>query len=489
MTRASRAQAWASTSLVLAAVVCMLLLAPSRADANGATSRATPRVELSTPTLRQGGGAALDIASDGLRLCELSFQGPHGFTVGPFRVVSRGAHVRWSWRVSRHAVAGVWVATVGCASTPHELVAHATRVREDFVVARGARGSTALFTPSALRVRVTRTFPNGAAAPTGGRVVGLGGAGNPFPYGQCTYHAFETRADVYEYAIVHGVPRGGLASNAKYGGYADYWWNAWRWLGNAQRVGYPTGTVPIAKALVVFPRGYGGSAVGHIAYVESVNANGSYYVSERNWNYNPSVTRRLVPAGVPGVGFIYGGPAGSGPAPPPPPGPTTTPKAPAAPAPPAVPPSTGEAEAHNRTEITSYNRVEPGAPHYGVFEVAWERFTAASNTITQLGATVGNTNYPAGATLGLTLTMRLCTAQPATNGACTVLGETAAPVVNYGATLGDIGNVAVTPGTQYYVEFFPPQPYGNGWVTYWWAGGPTVASSEQLQALVRGYNR
>ena len=71
----------------------------------------------------------------------------------------------------------------------------------------------------------------------------------------------------------------------------------------------------------------------------------------------------------------------------------------------------------------------------------------------------------------------------------TVLGEAAAPVVNYGATLGDIGDVAVTPGASYYVEYFPPQPYGSGWVTYWWSGGSTITSSEQLQALVRGYNR
>jgi surface antigen len=373
------------------------------------------------------------------------------------------------------------VATISCASAQRDIAAHATRVKEDFVVVGGGRGSAALVRASALRARVTRASPSGAAAPTGGRVLGLGGAGNPFPYGQCTYHAFEARPDVYEYAVAHGVPRGGLASGEKYGGYADYWWNAWRWLGNAQRVGYPTGTVPVAKALVVFPRGYGGSAVGHIAYVESVNSNGSYYVSERNWNRNPNVTRRLVSAGVPGVGFIYGGPAGSGPTPPPAPAPVTQP---------VTPPVTGGGgQSPNRTAVSSYNRVEPGAPHYGVFEVAWERFTAASNTITQLGATVGNSGYPAGATLGLTLTMRLCAAQPAASGACTVLGEVAAPVVNYGATLGDIGDIAVTPGATYFVEFFPPQPYGNGWVTYWWAGGPTITSSEQLQALVRGYNR
>ncbi|HEY3760076.1 MAG TPA: CHAP domain-containing protein [Solirubrobacteraceae bacterium] len=463
------------------------LVAPADSVASGEASGVAPRVELSTPTVRPGGVASLDVATEGLHTCALSFRGPAGAALGPFRVASHGRHLRWSWRVARDASSGVWVATVACAQSRAELGPRAARVKEDFVV-KGGHGHTQLFVADALRVHVSRLAPTGAAAPTGGKVVGLGGAGNPFPYGQCTYHAFETRPDIYEYAVAHGVPRGGLASGVKYGGYPDYWWNAWRWLGNAQRVGYPTGTTPIPKALVVFPRGYGGSAVGHVAYVESVNADGSYYVSERNWNYNSNVTKRLVPAGVSGVGFIYGGPAGSGPAAPKASNPPTT--LPPTTSPPTAPPgTTPPASEPNRTAITSYNRVEPGAPYHGVFEFAWERFTAASNTITQLGATVGNSNYAAGQPTGLAMTIRLCTAQPASNGACAVLGETAAQVVNYGATLGDIGDVSVTPGATYYIEYFPPQPYGNGWVTFWWAGGSTITSSEQLQALVRGYNR
>jgi hypothetical protein len=92
-------------------------------------------------------------------------------------------------------------------------------------------------------------------------------------------------------------------------------------LSSAQQAGIPTGTTPVVGALVVFPRGYGGSAVGHVACVEQVNADGSYVVSERNWNYNPDVTERHVEAGIPGVGVIYGGAAGNGPTPPPSPAP------------------------------------------------------------------------------------------------------------------------------------------------------------------------
>jgi hypothetical protein len=222
-----------------------------------------------------------------------------------------------------------------------------------------------------------------------------------------------------------------------------------------------------------------------LAYVETVNADGSYYVSERNWNGNPNVTKRLVYAGVPGVGFIYGGPAGQGPVTVAPAPPTTTTTHESAP-PKAEPPANTESGV-NRTAITSYNRVAPGAPYHGVFEFAWERFVAQSNTITQLGATVGNANYPTGS-IELTMSIRLCSDLPSGTGECNVLGVTTPQVVNYGATLGDIGNVAVTPGATYYVEYFPPQPYGNGWVTYWWSGGSSITSSEQMQALVRGFN-
>lgn len=457
------------------------VLAPTDVGATGERLVATPRIELATSILRPGARGSFDVASNGLGVCELSFHGPAGESLGPFRIGSSGAHLHWTWRVARGAADGVWVATVACAHSRSTLGRHATRVKEDFLVEGAGHGHSLLFSPRNLRVRVSKTPPAGSASPTGGRVIGVGGGSNPFPYGQCTYHAYETRPDIFEYAVAHGVPRGGLASNVTYGGYPDYWWNAWRWLGNAQKVGLPTGTVPVPHALVVFPRGYGGSPVGHVAYVETVNADGSYYVSERNWNENPNVTRRLVYAGVPGVGFVYGGPAGQVPVPAPPP----PPKAEAPPKAEGQPKAETEA---NRAAITSYNRIAPGAPYHGTFEFAWERFVAQSNTLTQLGATVGNVNYPAGQPVGLAMTIRLCSDQPSGSGVCNVLGQTAPEVVNFGATIGDLGNVSVTPGAAYYIEYFPPQPYGNGWVTYWWGGGSSISTSNEMQVLVRGFN-
>lgn len=69
------------------------------------------------------------------------------------------------------------------------------------------------------------------------------------------------------------------------------------WIGAAQADGKATGTTPRAGAVAVMP--------GHVAYVESVNADGSYVVSEMGWNYQAGqFNRRTVSPGAFG-GFIY----------------------------------------------------------------------------------------------------------------------------------------------------------------------------------------
>jgi surface antigen len=306
-----------------------LLPAIAGAGTHRTSGPSTPLIELITPAIRQGGTGALDINALGARACQLSFAGPTGRHAGPFVVRASARHVQWHWRVPANAARGAWTASAACAASSSKLRSgRSARIVEHLSVVGARTGSNSIVALGSLRSVVSRSQPSGRAAAGGGNVVGLGGAHNPFPYGQCTYHAYEDRPDVYDFAVAHGVPRGGTATGTRYGGIPDYWWNAWRWLSNAQRVGIPTGTTPVRGALVVFPRGYGGSAVGHIAYVESVNADGSYVVSERNWNYNSNVTvRRVGPYA--GVAFIYGGPAGTGLQTPPvtttPPSTTTTP--------------------------------------------------------------------------------------------------------------------------------------------------------------------
>ena len=140
----------------------------------------------------------------------------------------------------------------------------------------------------------------------------------------------------------------------------------------------------------------------------------------------------------------------------------------------------------NRTAVTSYNRMAPGAPHNGYFATAWQGFTAQSNTITLLGVTVGNPTLAGGATVPFTVRIRLCTDTSCSR----ILADTTPQIVNYGNTSVDIGDVAVTPGSTYYLVWYQPTAAnGATWVTYWWAGGTTITTSDQMQALVLGYNR
>lgn len=69
------------------------------------------------------------------------------------------------------------------------------------------------------------------------------------------------------------------------------------WISAAQAEGKRTGSTPRAGAVAV--------TNGHVAYVEKVNKNGSYVVSEMGWNYQAgNYNKRTVNPGAFG-GFIY----------------------------------------------------------------------------------------------------------------------------------------------------------------------------------------
>lgn len=71
----------------------------------------------------------------------------------------------------------------------------------------------------------------------------------------------------------------------------------YNWIAAAAASGKATGVVPQAGAIAVM--------AGHVAYVESVNADGSYNISEMGWNYQPgNYNARTVGPGAFG-GFIY----------------------------------------------------------------------------------------------------------------------------------------------------------------------------------------
>ena len=110
------------------------------------------------------------------------------------------------------------------------------------------------------------------------------GPGNGYDYGWCTWHAANRRQQI-------GKP---IPTNLG---------NAITWYSLAQRGGLATGTEPRAGA-VLWHANLGG--LGHVAFVEKVNDDGSITVSDMNYPYWGRVTTRQVgPSEFSSYRFIY----------------------------------------------------------------------------------------------------------------------------------------------------------------------------------------
>lgn len=92
----------------------------------------------------------------------------------------------------------------------------------------------------------SNSAPRSAAKP-----VYASSAGNTYYYGYCTWYAKQRRPD-----LPNMLGNGG------------------QWVANAAARGYATGTTPRAGAIAEMP--------GHVAYVESVNGDGTIVISEMN---------------------------------------------------------------------------------------------------------------------------------------------------------------------------------------------------------------
>jgi surface antigen len=101
-----------------------------------------------------------------------------------------------------------------------------------------------------------------------------------FPYGQCTFWAYQKRPFIVDQSILKTGARD---------------WNADAWARNAKAAGFPIGRRPAVGAVAVWPADHlGVGKFGHVAYVEHVLSGGDYTVSEMNWNEQPQVHYRLV---------------------------------------------------------------------------------------------------------------------------------------------------------------------------------------------------
>lgn len=94
----------------------------------------------------------------------------------------------------------------------------------------------------------------------------ISNAGNLYTDGQCTYYAFNRRAEL-------GKPIGSL------------WGNASNWAASASQAGFNVNNTPeVGTIFQSAPGQNGAGAYGHVGVVESVNPNGTLTVSEMNWN-------------------------------------------------------------------------------------------------------------------------------------------------------------------------------------------------------------
>ncbi len=85
--------------------------------------------------------------------------------------------------------------------------------------------------------------------------------------------------------------------------YVPWYGNAIEWWANARAYGFPEGQSPQVGSIMVTRESW----FGHVGYVEAVNGDGSWTVSEMNFTGWDVVDRRtLRPGQAPVVGFIYG---------------------------------------------------------------------------------------------------------------------------------------------------------------------------------------
>ena len=143
---------------------------------------------------------------------------------------------------------------------------------------RNAVGDSILRTQAQSLAQQAQATQAAAVQPVFSGAASDGGVANHFPAGYCTWYVASRRS----------VP---------------WYGNAIDWWENARPYGYAEGQEPVAGAIMVTRE----SGYGHVAYVESVNRDGSWTVSEMNFTgWNVKSGRTLRPGQVPLVGFIYG---------------------------------------------------------------------------------------------------------------------------------------------------------------------------------------
>jgi surface antigen len=127
--------------------------------------------------------------------------------------------------------------------------------------------------------------PSGSS---GGPSVPTSGTGNRFYYGQCTFWAAE------RYHQLTGI-------------WVPWLGNAYQWAAGARASGWTVSSVPKKGSILVLQPGVQGASYGygHVAVVESINADGSVYVSQWNWGGAYATTTYWTFQTGAGVSFVW----------------------------------------------------------------------------------------------------------------------------------------------------------------------------------------
>ncbi len=129
------------------------------------------------------------------------------------------------------------------------------------------------------------TTPTRSTGGGGSYYANAAAVGNRYDYGYCTWYAYNRRAEL-------GRPVG------------SFWGNASTWAGFARASGYPVNNTPAVGA--VMQNSYQAGGYGHVAVVESIGADGSFTVSEMNYNGWNVKSYRTLDAGQAGSNnFIH----------------------------------------------------------------------------------------------------------------------------------------------------------------------------------------
>lgn len=125
-----------------------------------------------------------------------------------------------------------------------------------------------------------------------------GGNGMNYAYGQCTW------------GVAARMNQLGLQLKGKNGNkipITGTMGNGQDWVRSAASLGGETGTIPRAGAIISFQGGTHGTPVpyGHVSFVEKVYPDGSFLISETNFNGNPNYTFRKLSGVDAGISFAY----------------------------------------------------------------------------------------------------------------------------------------------------------------------------------------